>query len=132
MARFIRHVDGHDFRRLIKDPAAFEMQQCRVSGIRAELFVELMQILGSHHDYAKRPDILDVVTPLCSFAASLPSYVHKTSRLSAEARAVRDAIVKAHEPGTLVFSDLPVACGFAAFSATEEPQTDRVMVLSRF
>src|SRR5205807_1379931 len=53
--------------------------------------------------------------PLALFAAGLPDYSRRTRDLSATAIAVRTALLEAREPGTLVFSTLPQACGFPAF-----------------
>lgn len=123
---FLRQVDGDEFLRLIKNPSAFEMQYCSISGIRTELFDELVAILGLS-DNTKRLDILDVVKPLCVFAANLPGYTHKTNKLSVAAKAVRNTLTKAREPGKLIFADLPAACGFDSFGAQHEASSDRAM-----
>jgi hypothetical protein len=60
---------------------------------------------------------LDIVRPLCAFAAQLPAYTQKTKRLSPQALAVRNALMSAREPATLLFDQLPDACGFQPFPA---------------
>lgn len=116
---FIRQVDGDEFLRLTKNPSAFEIQYCRVAGVRTKLFAELVRLLGLPRSRRRKPDILDVVKPLCVFVADLPIYSRTTSKLSAEAVSVRDALLKAREPGRLIFHDLPIACGFSAFGTQD-------------
>lgn len=123
---FLRHVDGLCFQRLIKHPELFEMQYCSVSGIRAELFSKLLSLLGVAARDDRSPDVLDIVRPLCAFAARLPEFVHKTHRLSPESAATRAALLDAREPGPLLFEDLPRACGMPPFRAGEEPDGDKV------
>lgn len=110
---FVRHLTGREFHRLIKAPQTFEMQYCRVVGPRADLFERLVEVLGVSRPEPSRTEILDVVRPLSAFAAQLPAYTHKSGRLSERAVAVRDALLAATEPATLLFADLPRACGFA-------------------
>jgi hypothetical protein len=73
----------------------------------------------------REPLILDVVKPLCMFVAELPDYVRNTRRLSADALRVRGAILGAKEPATLLFKELPAACGMDPFpvhgSVSREP-----------
>ena len=53
--------------------------------------------------------------PLCVFIAQLPEYTRNTKNLSLPARAARDAILKAREPVTLLFKDLPLALELEPF-----------------
>ena len=59
--------------------------------------------------------VLDIVLALCVFAAGLPPYARATKRLPPAAQAVRAALLAAREPSTLLFRDLPLACGFPEF-----------------
>lgn len=111
---FLHRFGPSDFQRLIKGPHYFEVQHCRVSGVRLEVFDALVSTFGKEAQ-GKTVDLLDVVRPLCQFAAQLPPYSQKSTGLSPEARGVRDALLTAREPITLLFRDLPVACGFDAF-----------------
>ncbi len=108
--RFLSHLTPAAMQRLLRAPETFEVQYCNVRGIRADVFTQLARL-----DVVDIPkgttDLLDVVKPLCSFAAKLPPYVVKTKRLSPTAIAVRDTLLEAREPVTLLFADLPRACG---------------------
>jgi len=111
---FLHRFGPSDFQRLIKGPHYFEIQHCRVSGVRLEVFDALVSTFAREAQ-AHSVDLLDVVRPLCQFAAQLPAYSQKSTGLSPAARGVRDALLTAREPITLLFRDLPLACGFEAF-----------------
>jgi hypothetical protein len=113
---YLVQIGGAELQLLMKAPETFEMQLCQVVGVRAEVFDRLLTLLDVSGPVDRKPALLDIVTPLCSFAAHLPEYVRKTSVLSAEARAVRAALLDAEEPVKLLFQDLPRACGEQPFS----------------
>jgi hypothetical protein len=123
---FLRHVTGDDFLRLMKGPETFEVQLCRIAGLRGILFERLLGILGVDSQARHGTDLLEVVRPLCAFAAHLPAYTHKTQRLSQNATAVRATILAAREPSSLVFNDLPRACGFQPFLTDRSGNTEDV------
>lgn len=114
---FLREMTGEHMLMVTKHPSRFEIQYCKIEGVRADLFEKLLKVLEIKQRGERRAELLDVVKPLCVFAAHLPGYVHNTKKLSPTALAVRDAILAAREPSKLLFDDLPKACGFDAFSA---------------
>ncbi|MFA9199573.1 MAG: hypothetical protein ACEQR8_00055 [Cypionkella sp.] len=122
---FLHRFGPTDFLRLTKAPATFEVQHCRIAGVRSEVFSELAQAFSKPSE-GRAPDILDVVRPLCQFAAQLPDYTRRCTSLSREALGVRDALLSAREPATMLFTDLPKACGVEAFSPDEESDGERV------
>jgi hypothetical protein len=123
---FLRNVTGYEFQRLVKAPETFEMQLCRVTGLRAAVFQRLSRLLGGERAGSKKAEILDVVRPLCVFAAQLPAYTQRTSSLSDDARRVRDALLSAEDPANLLFSSLPGACGLPPFLPDETSSGSRV------
>ena len=108
---FLHQFNAHDFLRLTKLPSAFEVQLCRVSGVRTEVFHLLARIFAEEYSEDREYELLDIVRPLSVFAAQLPEYTRRNSNLSEPAKSVRDALLAAREPATLVFEDLPLACG---------------------
>ena len=106
---------GQDAMRLIKAPASFEVQHCRLEGMRADAFRRLAEAFADRSS-ARPPEVLDVVQPLCRFAARLPEYTRRAGKLSPRAAAVRDVLLSAVEPAGLLFKDLPSACGLEAFA----------------
>ena len=117
---FLRHITGEDFPRLTKAPDTFEIQYCKTTGIRTEVFDKLLNVLGLKPSGKESVDLLDIVRPLCVFAAQLPEFTHKTKKLTKQALAVRAALVKAREPATLLFHELPKACGVNEISVDAE------------
>ncbi|TIN22887.1 hypothetical protein [Mesorhizobium sp.] len=116
---YLPRFGSMDFLRLTKSPAAFELQHCSVEGVRSDVFARLAEIFarGVHN---RKPVLLDVVQELCLFAAKLPDYTRKARALSPSAMAVRGALLAAREPATLLFKDLPAACGLPPFDIGEE------------
>lgn len=115
---FLREVRGAEFMRMSKAPETFEVQFCRIKGLRADVFELLLRVLEIEPYPENSGQILEVVRPLCQFAAQLPDYARNTSRISPMALAVRDAILHAREPVKLLFQDLPAACGMKPFPMT--------------
>lgn len=114
---FLREMTAESMLLLTKQTERFEIQYCKIEGVRAELFEKLLTVLEVKPTDDRRVELLDVVKPLCVFVAQLPTYVHNTKRLSATALSVRDVILNAHEPSRLLFIDLPKACGFEPIAA---------------
>jgi hypothetical protein len=112
---FLSEVGSEEILRLTKAPQTFALQFCRIHGVRRDLFDKLLQMLGLDSKPKSQAEILDIVRPLCIFVSELPEYTRLTSRLSVDARAARDAILKASEPATLLFKDLPTALDLEPF-----------------
>lgn len=108
---FLHEVGGAEFHRLLKVPESFELQYCKLSGVRSEVFNQLLSVVGSDIDDSRAADLIDVVKPLCEFAAGLSDYSRNTTSLSKKTLAVREALLNAREPSTLLFEQLPAACG---------------------
>lgn len=120
---FLHRFGPSDYLRLMKTPGTFEVQHCRIAGVRLEVFKELATA------FARRPNdrrqaLLDVVKPLCEFAAQLPEYTRRTAGLEAVAVAVRNVLLSAREPTTMLFRDLPQACGSDPFESDDPRPAD--------
>jgi len=109
---FLREFDGEVMRLLIKAPEKFDIQFYKIEGVRTELFETLLALLELQPLEKRDVELIEVVRKLCVFVAQLPAYVLATKKLSPTALAVREVIREAREPATLLFTDLPVACGF--------------------
>ena len=114
---FVRELNGETMLLLTKAPERFEVQFCKIQGVRADLFDKLIALLQIDRSKDREVELLDVVKHLCVFVAELPAYVRNTNKLSPTALSVRDTILNAREPATLLFADLPKACAFKPISA---------------
>jgi hypothetical protein len=122
---FLSHVGPEEILRLTKRPGAFEVQMCRLKGVRLAVFEDLLGVLSVENASRSKSHLLDIVRPLCMFVAELPQYARTTVNLSKNALRVRDAILNAREPGTLLFKELPTACGFEPFNLGSRSQRTR-------
>jgi hypothetical protein len=109
---FVRQLDGEAMLLLTKAPERFDIQYCKIEGMRAEVFQRLLAVLEIKTKDRRNFELLDVVKMLCVFVAQLPTYVLNTKKLPPVALAVRNTILDAREPARLLFTDLPKACGF--------------------
>ena len=112
---FLHNFVPADFLRLIKQPESFALQLCRVAGVRAEVFRLLLECFATEAPADRQTELLDVVAPLCKFAATLPEYTRRSTSLDAEAGQVRDALLNSTDPSRLLFHELPEACGIRPF-----------------
>jgi len=126
---FLRTVAGEDFMRILKDPASFELQFYEMSSVRTELFRRLSHILQLPQSTRDRVELLDVVRPLCQFASSLPHFSQKTALLDLGSRNVRQALLDAREPATLLFETLPASLSLKPDQAIGEKSESFVMAL---
>jgi hypothetical protein len=111
---FVEKPGANVFQRLAKEPEAFHLQHCSVQGVRREVINEVASVLDL--PASRRPDVLQIVRPLMQFAGRLPEYSLFTERqLAGPTRRVRAELLRAREPATLLFHDLPRALGFEPF-----------------
>ncbi|MBI2261924.1 MAG: hypothetical protein HYU62_09720 [Caulobacterales bacterium] len=116
--------DGPDFVRVVKAPVSFDLQLCRLEGVRADVFAQLAQAFAKPVE-RRAPQILDVVQTLSRFVAGLPEYTRKAGVLDARTIRVRDVLLSSTEPATMLFVDLPAACGLEPFSPVDGGDADR-------
>jgi hypothetical protein len=118
---FIPKLTLPHLERLIKTPQKFKIQRFRIAGVRSQVFEKFFATFKLRPGKKSRKgDVLNVVRPLCHFAANLPEYSQKTKQLSEAATKVRLALFKAQEPAKLLFETLPAACDLAPFTAEGE------------
>jgi hypothetical protein len=122
---FLREIGPDEFQRLTKVPESFEIQLCRIAGVRAEVFEFLLKILDLHAVAAPEPMVLDVVRPLCQFVANLPDYARNTKRVSPESIKAREVILAAKDPVKLLFRDLPNSIGIDAVGFNESDHGEK-------
>lgn len=107
---FVPDVEEVLWTRLARAPFTFEMQLCRINGVRKALIEQLTRVVET--EKATTATLLSIVRPLCLFVSQLPDYVRNTTNLSPETLEFRNAIENAKEPSDLIFSSIPKALGF--------------------
>ena len=103
-------VKAPDIELLTKVPQRYSVQLCRIVGIKAVVFDQIVNTF-MQNSAGKKINLLQIVKMLCSFITSLPQYVQKTAQLSSHAKAVRKCLLESLEPANLLYRDLPIACG---------------------
>jgi hypothetical protein len=111
---FVPVIDAPVIERFGRRPEGFELQRFQIQGAREELFEEMT---GSDQTAEQGPLVL--VRQFVKIVQELPAYARNTRELSQDAIQVRDAILRAKEPGSLIFNELPAACGFPALSSAK-------------
>jgi len=118
---YIPIIGSEHFELLVKRPEKFTVKYFEITGLRAKLFKELEEIILTPISHSSKNirniTLLKIVNPLVRFIKKLSPYTLKTEGLSADAKAVRKAILEAREPDTLLFESLPQACGFPFIDA---------------
>ena len=114
---FLAKVKYSDFELLAKVPKHYSIQFCKISGIKSIIFDQIIDTFISSDNKESRTKIklLDIVRMLCEFASKLPNFVKSTDSLSSKTKAVRKVLLEAREPATLLYKDLPIACGHLPF-----------------
>ncbi|TLS77928.1 hypothetical protein FE236_02170 [Mariprofundus erugo] len=109
--------------RLIKVPHSFSVQRFRISGMRVSVYEKYVQMITGEKNL-KNLDLIGLVKPLAKFMSGLTDYAKRTKSLSEEAQAVRRVFFSAKSPASLLFEDLPVACGFHKFESDHDVGDD--------
>ena len=115
---FVRDLSFETVERLLKSQEkgqhTFTMQWVEIEGARAALLSTLAPLLGLPASVDKP---LPVAIRLLRHVHDLPPFVRRTATLSPETIAVREALHRATDPTSLLFEDLPQACGVGSFLA---------------
>ena len=106
-------IKSTDYDLLTKVPHKFALQLCRITGVKAEVFDQITKTIvkGKGVGASKKYSLMQIVKMLCQFTNNLPSYTKTTTTVSDRAKAVRKCLLEAKEPATLLYRDLPKACG---------------------
>ena len=116
---FLADLTIAEIERLLRKPDRFDVQWVEVKDARAEVLEHLAPLVGLP-ETTRKP--LPVVLELLRNIRKLKPYVRRSANLSATAIAVRETLQRAEEPTTVLFEELPEACGVPSFleDASEE------------
>ena len=109
---FIIQFDYETIERFLKIPENFEFQWVEISGVKAEILHHLAPLVGLPKSTSQP---LPIVLRILKRIHDLPPYVRTTGNLSTLSLNVRSALHHAVDPNTLLFVDLPEACGLHSF-----------------
>ena len=123
---FVADLSMPVFERLLKAPEKFELKRFRMTDHRTDILTQYLAVLDKILD-TDTPSLLSVATPLMVFVARLPKYTLMTQALSENAKNLREVVLDAREPDTLLFHDLPEVMGYTPFSTETDtnPKTDQ-------
>jgi len=109
---YIPYLDTQILLIIPREPGKYFIKAFQIEGIRLELFNKYRRLLDKDsQNRLTNINFIDTICPFLTFYKSLPEYTRKTSRLSPDAVALRDAIAKAKDPEKTFFEDFPNAFG---------------------
>jgi hypothetical protein len=120
---FVPKVTGAEIERLLRAPERFEVQRFAVVGPRQAVLTRLTAAFVPTAEPGTAVT-LPVVRFLARFATGLSDYARNTRSISERAQAVREALLRAREPGTLLFDALPRAVGCEPITTTPRSKTE--------
>ena len=107
---FVPKLRPEEAERMTKNPEHFELKYFKRTGRATALLAQV----ASDLDVKPGESILDVVGHMVRAVSALPPHIKSTKIIDRNAMSVRDAILEAREPDTLLFESLPAALGYGA------------------
>lgn len=126
---YVPILSTEHFDLLVKQPDRFAVKYFEISGLKAQIFKELEEVVSASTPNKKNirnATVLSIVNPLIRFVRGLPQYTQRTQNLSDTSRAVRAALLEAKEPDTLLFKTLPQACGYSFLNLNVSADTHQI------
>ena len=103
---FIPHVTDADIDEYIQDARRFSMRWILIDEEKTAILSGISKILAEVGASSGARDPLEAARGLVALVFSLPAWSQRTLSLSMETRAVRDTLLKAHDPHKVLFVDL--------------------------
>ena len=97
--------------RLVRRPETFAIRSHHLDNAEEEILRALEQVGVINGDEPLAGGLLGVVRKLVGLVACLPPYAHRTRRLSPESQLVRERLLEARDPRSLLFQELPEVLG---------------------
>lgn len=108
-----------DVDEMLQDPGRFAIRWVDGSPERQHVLSTVSEVVKNCGFASDSDTPLDVARALVKLAFSLPTWARRTQRMSANARGIRDILLKADDPHRLLFMDLPDAVGCAEMLMAE-------------
>lgn len=103
---FIPHVTDADIDEYMQDARRFSMRWILIDAEKATILSGISEILAEVGAASGARDPLEAARGLVALVFGLPAWSQRTLTLSTDARAVRDTLLKAHDPHKVLFVDL--------------------------
>ena len=103
---FIPRVTDADIDEYLQDKKRFSMRWILIDEEKTRVLSGIAEVLAEVGAFSVARDPLEAARGLVALVFGLPAWSQRTHRLSAEARAVRDTLLKANDPHKVLFVDL--------------------------
>jgi hypothetical protein len=104
---FVPEISIEILERFTRRPETFEVQSYQLNRMERQVLEVLHRIVESEDP--RSDALIGVVKSIVRLAATLPPYSRQTRRIDPRSCAVRDALLNATDPKSLLFKDLPAA-----------------------
>ncbi len=104
---FIPKLTDADIDEYLQDSNRFSLRWIVIDEEKASILSGISKILAEVGATPVARDPLEAARGLVALVFGLPAWSQRTHRISQEARAVRDTLLKAHDPHKVLFVDLP-------------------------
>lgn len=124
-------LGADSFELLVKRPEKFAIKYFEITGLKAELFRELediVRVTAPSRKAVRNVTVLSIVNPLIRFIRELPQYTLQTEKISKEAMAVRKSLIEARDPDALLFTELPNACGLSFIDSNSSSDSRHIKI----
>lgn len=103
---FIPRLNDADIDEYLQDARRFSMRWILIDEEKTNILTGISKILAEVGAASGARDPLEAARGLVALVFGLPAWSQRTLSLSTEARAVRDTLLKAHDPHKVLFVDL--------------------------
>lgn len=104
---FIPELTDADFDEYLQDANRFSLRWIVIDEQKTEILQAVAKVLSELRAAPASMDPLEAARGLVALVFALPAWTQRSLRLSTQARAVRDTLLKASDPHRVLFIDLP-------------------------
>ena len=104
---FVPELTDADFDEYLQDANRFSLRWIVIDEQKTEILQAVAKVLSELRAAPASMDPLEAARGLVALVFALPAWTQRSLRLSAQARAVRDTLLKASDPHRVLFIDLP-------------------------
>lgn len=111
----------------IRNAKEYRIKSFNVSGVNLDLFKKYREFLNQSKEVKPtNKSFIESIRPFLVFYKQLPEYTRNTNRLTKEAKAIREAIIKAQDPEETFFLAFPKALNTSIKELNGSPKSLQV------